>query len=271
MRQITPLELPDVERHPPLGGIPEFRTIEMHLFDVDSVYQRDLSQRSMKLISRIVGQWDWSRFKPPVVSRAGERFIVIDGQHTLIAAATLGFTELPCMVVAIETQADQASSFVGHNRDRIAVTPTQLHVANVAAGDEMALEVHKVCERAGVRILQHPPSFGRFKPGETMAVSAIRSLVSRRFPFGARQVLEVVVKGGITPVSITAIRAVEALLFEPEFKGTITAERITLVMLAKGESLAREVETFAVTHRLPQWRAMASVIFINRKIRGEAA
>ena len=38
---------------------------------------------------------------------------------------------------------------------------------------------------------------------------------------------------------------------------------------AKGEALFQEAEVFAATHRLRQWRALASVIFMNKRVRGE--
>jgi hypothetical protein len=35
-----------------------------------------------------VANWDWRRFKPPVVARTATGLEVIDGQHTAIAAAS---------------------------------------------------------------------------------------------------------------------------------------------------------------------------------------
>ncbi len=57
---------------------------------VDERYQRGLSERSIKLIRKIVSEWDWRAFKPPVVVDVGAGLEVIDGQHTAIGAATHG-------------------------------------------------------------------------------------------------------------------------------------------------------------------------------------
>ena len=64
----------------------------------------------------------------------------------------------------------------------------------LAAGEEEARDVAAVCERAGVRILRNPPAMGKFAVGETVAIAALRSLVKRRFPVGARPVLDVCVQ-----------------------------------------------------------------------------
>lgn len=80
---------------------------------------------------------------------------MIDGQHTAIAAASHpDIALIPVMVVEAVDQAERAGAFIGHNRDRLNITPMQMHYAAVAAGDEDALTVEQVCARAGVKILR---------------------------------------------------------------------------------------------------------------------
>ncbi|MDW9773041.1 hypothetical protein GOA89_14905 [Sinorhizobium meliloti] len=233
---------------------------------VDESYQRGLSDRSMRLIRKIVGEWDWTAFKPPVVVEVEGRLQVIDGQHTAIGAVTHGGIEqLPVLVVTAERQEMRAQAFVRHNRDRIQVTPTQLHTALVAAGDEDALTIAQVCARAGVTILKNAPPFARFKPGETMAISTVAALVNRRHAAGARRVLETCVKGGAAPVSAAMIRAVEHLLFAKEYAGEIDSERIALLISSRLSTLEQEAQRFATERKMPLWRALASVIYMNRR------
>ncbi|ARM12102.1 hypothetical protein Bra5_CH01865 [Rhizobium phaseoli Brasil 5] len=233
---------------------------------VDEGYQRGLSDRSIRLIRRIVAEWSWLAFKPPIVVEVDARLHVIDGQHTAIGAVTHGGIPLiPVLVVRAEAVAERASAFVRHNRDRIQVTATQLHAALVAAGDEDALTMAQVCDRAGVTLLKNPPPFAKFKPGDSMAVSTIASVISRQHARGAREILEICVKGRAAPVSAILIRAVEHLLFATEYKGQIEPDRISALLQAMPAQLETEAKRFAAERKVPLWRATASVIFMNRR------
>ncbi|MEJ6845115.1 DUF6551 family protein [Sinorhizobium fredii] len=266
MRAIEALQFPDVDRADITSAPPEIRMIDPRALWVDERYQRGLSDRSMRLIRKIVGEWDWTAFKPPVVVDVDGKLQVIDGQHTAIGAVTHGgIAELPVLVVSADRQELRAQAFVRHNRDRIQVTATQLHTAMVAAGDEDALTIAQVCERAGITILKNPPPLSRFKPGETMAISTIAALVNRRHAIGARKVLEICVKGGATPISAALIRAVEHLLFAKEYEGEIDPERIALLISSRLSTLGNEAQRFATERKMPLWRALASVIYMNRR------
>lgn len=268
MRPIKPLALPETRPAEILTSPPELRHVSPGALHVDESYQRGLSERSLRLIRKIVAEWDWRAFKPPVTVEGEHGLEVIDGQHTAIAAASHGgIVEIPVLVVVAEQVESRADAFVRHNRDRIQVTPVQLHNAMVAAGDEDALTVKQVCERAGVRILKHPPPMGRFKIGDTLAIVAVRALVNRRYAAGARQVLEICVKGGCAPVSAGMIRAVEHLLFSEEYRGEISAEKITLILSSMQSDIEAEAKRFAAERKMQQWRALASVIFLNRRKR----
>ncbi len=266
MRELTPLNFPDIVPAEISSTPPRLQTVAPSALSVDDAYQRGLSERSMRLIRKIVAEWDWRAFKPPVVVEVDGRLEVIDGQHTAIAAITHGgIAEIPVMIVDAAEREDRASAFVRHNRDRIHVTPTQLHNAMVAAGDDTALTIAQVCQRAGVTVLRHPPAFGKFKQGETLAVTSIRSLISRRHAMGARKVLEVCVKAGAAPVSANMMKAVEHLLYAEEYKGEIEPERISAVLQVYGDTIENEAQRFAAERKVTRWRAMASVIFMNRR------
>ncbi|WP_260855414.1 DUF6551 family protein [Mesorhizobium amorphae] len=265
-RAIAPLNFPDLAPAAITSRLPELRMVKPSTLLVDERYQRGLSERSVRLIRKIVSEWDWRAFKPPVVVDVGDGLEVIDGQHTAIGAATHGGIDLlPVLVVEADEQATRASAFVRHNRDRITVTATQLHNAMVAAGDDEAVTVDRVCQRAGITVLRNPPAMAKFKPGETLAVTTIRALVNRRHAKGAREVLEVCVKAGMAPVSSAAIKAVEHLLFAPEYKGDIEPERISLILSAHSTTIDQEAARFAAERKVPVWRALASVIYMNRR------
>jgi hypothetical protein len=244
------------------GKQPQFEWVDPSSLLIDGAYQRDLSRRSIVLIERIVANWDWSKFKPPVVARTEHGLEIIDGQHTAISAAThqdIGM--IPVMVVDAPSQEDRARAFVGHNRDRITLSQIQIHYANVAAGDEDAVTIQQTCDRAGVKLLRYPPGNGEFKPGESLAIGALRSLISRRFALGARKVLSVISQARCAPVRSDHMKAVEELMYSPEYAGTIAPETITSILISLGNRAESLAKAYALQHGMPQWRALTIIIF----------
>jgi hypothetical protein len=231
---------------------------------VDEAYQRNLSERSLRLIRRMVEGWDWRRFKPPVTSWTDDGLVVLDGQHTAIAAASHpAIAEIPIVVVETADQRAQASAFIGHNRDRLAVTQVQLHIASVAAGDEEAMIIARVCASAGVEIVPAAPKETR--PGQTMAVTAIRALVRQRGEEYAEAALSAAVEAGIAPLTAVHIKAVDHLLGSEEFDGQIDAERLVATIQATAAITDAEARVFAATHCTPMWKALAAVWFKHRR------
>ena len=268
-RAIKPVSLGETLPSHVVGSLPVFELVAPDELLVDEVYQRELSQRSQSLIHRIVSSFSWDRFKPPVVARNAEgRLEVIDGQHTAIAAASHpGIDRIPVMVVEAETVADRARAFVGHNRDRLGITATQLHYSALAAGDPEAVAVQQACDAAGVRILKMSPGHDAFKPRDTMAVAAISKLVSQRGPDRAAEVLQVLVDAEACPISADGVKAIDLLLHEPEYAESVLAANLTETMVSMAGGLLKEARVFAATHKLPIWRAQAVIIFRNTRKR----
>jgi hypothetical protein len=266
MRPVKALKMPDVVPAEVSAERPEFREVEPSSLMVDEGYQRNLSERGVSLIRRIVAEWDWKAFKPPVVVEVDGLLHVVDGQHTAIAAASHpAIDRIPVMVVAAGSKEARASAFVRHNRDRVAVTANQLHYAMVAAGDETALTIQQVCDRAGARVLKTPPSMGVFKPGDTMAVQALQRLVGRRYAAGARKVLDVLVASKMAPISADALKAVEEILFAAEYAGGVAPEALADTIRRMGDQARAEAAQFAAAHRTPIWKALVVVWFRNTR------
>lgn len=262
LRPIVAMTLPGAEPDAAAGASPEFRWAAPTELLVDEAYQRGLSRGSIELIRKIVNGWDWNRFKPPVVAETAEGLEVIDGQHTAIAAATHPAIEkIPVMVVLAESLADRAKSFVGHNRDRLTLSQVSIHYANVAAGDEDALTVQQVCERAGVKLLRFPPGNGEFKRGESLAIAAVRALVNRRGAMRARVVLQVLAEARCAPVRADGIKAVDVLMNDTEYKGQVEASDLTSALLRLGPDAEKEARVFAAAHNVQVWRGLAVVLF----------
>lgn len=261
-RKIEPMLLPDVTPGLAPMAVPTFQWIDPRELLVAGVYQRDLSRGSIELIRKIVGAWDWARFKPPVVAQTLDGLEVIDGQHTAIAAASHPeISEIPVMVVQAAELADRARAFVGHNRDRLVLSQVNIHYANVAAGDEDALTIQQVCERAGVNLLRYPPGNGEFKIGECLAIAAIRALVNRRGAMRARIVLQTLVEAHCAPVPAAGIKAVETLLHDNDYKGQVAPADISNALLLLGSRAEQEAKVFAAAHKVPVWRGLTVTIF----------
>lgn len=262
MRKIAPMNMPDITPGGADMAEPKFERANPADLLVDENYQRNLSERSVKLIRKIVAHWDWRTFMPPVVVRTKAGMHVIDGQHTAIAAATHpAIKDIPVMVVTADEVADRARAFLGRNRDRITVTPNQLHAAAVAAGDEDAVTIHQVCTRAGIRILKQPPGAGSFAPGDTLAVSTIAALISRRGALRARQILDVLGPAKLSPVPAAVIKATEELLTNKEYAGQIDPGDLTTAIRASLGEAESEAKIFAATHNIPLWKALTPILF----------
>lgn len=266
LRRIAEMKVPGIEPGPVGDDYPAVEDVDPKTLLVDEKYQRNLSERSVSLIRKIVAGWDWRAFKPPVVVRTGDGMHVLDGQHTAIAAASHpGVKTIPVMVVRADTQEERAGAFVKHNRDRIQATPTQLHFALVAAGDEQALTVQQVCDRAGARILKSPPGAGRFQPGDTMAVAGIGTLVNKRHAHGARRVVQICVDAKLAPIGAGTLKAVEELIFGDEYAGSLADGDLTTTLREMGAVADKEAAQFAALHDVPQWKALVAVLFKNTR------
>jgi hypothetical protein len=255
LRAIKPISVPvGTKLQKPTGKKPELLWFEPTRLMVDETYQRDLSRRSSSLLKKVVENFAWNRMKPPICVRAGEVFHVIDGQHTAIAAATLGVEKIPIFVVQADAVSERAKSFVGHNRDRIIITPIDMHRALVAGGDQDALDVDRVCKRAGVTVTMYNQA-SHPKVGETKSITTIRKVVGRSGVMRGRQVLEALVKAKRAPITESEILAAEYILTKelPQLK----VEKLASAIRIDGDRGLVEARGKSIRDGIPYWKAIA--------------
>ena len=116
------------EMHWTLSPPPRLDWIAVEATVVDHKYQRTLrSKASQKSIARIRDHFDWLRFGAVVLASNGDgTYVVVDGQHRIEAARQRpGLNKVPAVIVEAETLKEQASAFIGVNRDRVNATPAQ--------------------------------------------------------------------------------------------------------------------------------------------------
>lgn len=164
------------------GPKPELLWLPVHRLSIDMRYQRSLeSRRSQALVDRIAAEFRWARFGAVLVSPlAMEAYAVLDGQHRLAGARRNGITEVPCIVIAAPSLADQAELFVAANRDRVAVHSFALHHALVAAGDAQHLTIAEVCRAADVEIVRYPIPATKLQPNQTLAIGTLKKVIKLR-------------------------------------------------------------------------------------------
>lgn len=261
LRRIAAIPVPGVDPNEIAADRPGFEWVDPKTLFVEESYQRDLGEKSVRLIRRIVARWDWKAMKPPICARLPDgRMMVIDGQHTAIAAATHpGIEQIPVMIVAAAGVADRADAFVRHNSDRIAMTTMQLFHAQLATGDEVAVAVRRAAELAGVRILRNPQSGGIYKPGDTVGVVTLCNIAKSRGERFLVRVLKILVDAKRAPVGSTEMKAVALLLTEPEWKDAVDAEDLAVLIRSKS---TKDWLAHAETHvrkgmNIPTARALA--------------
>lgn len=273
-RRIEPLELPGFAPPAIDTAPPEHLVVDPLDLLVDEDYQRRIAERGRELILRIATGWDWRRFKPPIVARwrgpdeglsARSRFLIVDGQHTAIAAATIGIRAIPVMIIQAPGQADQASAFLGHNRDRLNLTPMQLHFAALAAGEGRAVAMHRVADAAGARILRTTPQKKGWRAGDMVAVGALGRLIDARGEDDAVRVLKVLAKASAAPITADWIKAVEALLWDIRF-GHSAKAIVDALELSGLAHLAQQAHVWAAAHEDKLHIALA---FVTSRVIGK--
>jgi hypothetical protein len=232
-----------------LGARPELRWVSPVSILVDESYQRDLGRRSYALIRAMMENFAWRKMKPPIVVEVDQGLHCVDGQHTAIAAASIGIPEIPVFIVEGASITERADSFIAHNRDRIVMQPLDIYRARIAAGDPDALDCANVCQRAGVRIRQIQPA-GKVLIGDTGAVGTIQRLVKRRGVQKSRMLLQAFVEGGRGPITPPEIDAAEALM--TVLRPATTTEQMAKAIRALGDRGVMASKVKAMTEQRPQ-------------------
>lgn len=260
-RRIQALDLGELTPGPVADWRPRFQTVSPYALLVDETYQRSLSKSSLKLIRRIIAGWDWAKFKPPIVAETAAGFEVIDGQHTAIAAASHpAIDAIPVMIVEAAAMADRAAAFLGHNRDRINVTPVQVHKAGLEAADPGALALQRIATAAGVKLLAFNRSGGTWQANECAAYDTLRLLLRRRGEAGLARILACLAGAAFAPLREFQLLAADQVLHGADYAG-VDRDRVSAAFAELGEDLRRQAQVFAAGHRLPLWSAAAVLVF----------
>ncbi|PWJ75269.1 hypothetical protein C7441_12151 [Pseudaminobacter salicylatoxidans] len=273
-QKIAGIDVTGIVAAKPTTGEPICEWVDPRSLYVDHEYQRKVGEKGLRQIRRIVQNFCWAKFKPPVCAYSDHEgrtvLMVLDGQHTAIAAVSNPYINMiPIMIVDAPDTQSQASAFVGQNTERVGVTPLQLHQASVVAGDPEAQTVELVCARANVKIVKSVPGGAKYQPRETIAISSLRGLIDRHSAPGARRILEVLADGGLSPITSQHIKAGELLMSDKEYASRFEPADLSIAIGELFLTAEDEAKTFAHMNRIPVWRALAAVWF--RKTRKKKA
>lgn len=259
LRKIAPMPFPDIEFREVEGRKPQMKWVAPTSLLVDAIYQRDLSDRSIRLIKKMIATFSWNRLKPPIVVEVSGGYHIVDGQHTAIVAATLEIPEIPIFIVEAETLDERARAFVGHNSDRLVVSPFDIYRALVASGDPSAVQVDKVCKAAGVRIRYISPS-SVLHVGGTAAIQFVRRLVEKRGAELATTVLSVLVAAKRSPLGVAELQAVDHILCVE--RPGVSTQALTRVVRGDGDAGIEAARKKARAERTSCW-----IVLKNRWVR----
>ncbi|MBD9592661.1 hypothetical protein IB270_07435 [Ensifer sp. ENS05] len=275
IRPITPVSVAGLAPQVPETGMPICEVVDPTTLYVDPAYQRNVSEKGLRQIRRIIEGFDWAKFKPPICAYAecdGKTILkVLDGQHTAIAAASSPYVSaIPIMIVEAADTVAQAKAFIGQNTERLGITNLQLHQAALAAADEDAQTLELVCSRANVKVLKSPNAYTGTGSRQTIAIKQLEALISRQGAKVAREILEVLANADRGPLTAPQIKAVELLMTDPEYADKFNPEDLTDAIVDLLFTAEEEAKVLAVTHKLSFWKALAITWFRKCKKRRQA-
>ena len=219
---------------------------------------RHLDRFHLKKLTASIEKDNQLNVHPIIVNRD---FYVIDGQHTAIAAATRGDIEaIPVKIVTADTQADRAMAFVRINRDRLAVTASQIYFAEVAAGLAEAVGVRRMCQKAGVTILKYPPHRGIMASGDTLSVQMIRKIWRVDGEAKGVQILSIITAARL-PVNEWLIRAVNILVADRNYMPRLPDEKISAFLMKTKDTLLHMSVRLSGEKGLHRGTACAEIIW----------
>ncbi len=228
---------------------------------VDRSYQRShLSRRSLRLIHKIVENWDWTKFKSPVVTRdEQDRYLVIDGQHTSVAAATHpDIIRIPVMFVALKDVGEQAKSFIGHNMDRITVMPIDLWYARKRSNDPDVLMADRIMRNHGMTVVKAiQGSAQQWESNQTMATAEALKILDKYGQAKFTQIVSFLSKCGFSQIRADHWKFAASFLAGAEQDRLFSPDMMLKVIQAIHENDAyNEARRIHTNHKIPTYKGL---------------
>lgn len=266
-RKVHPIKGLDIVPNRITENQPEAITIKPTDLWVDSRYQRDIAASSLSLISSIVSDFAWHKFKPPVVTKDSKgRHIVIDGQHTAIACSMHPeIDKIPAVLIESQTTEQQAESFIALNTNHIAVHPLDLFRASLAAGDERSIEMKRIMDEAGLNVPRgraYINTKAAPEPNMVYSISTLKGMLQKYGPAKFTVLVEKITACNFAPVRVEHLKAFADIMFNstsPRYSPDRLVE--TVQALDDGDTLIEATRT-ANHMTCPKWKGL-SIVYKN--------
>ena len=202
-------------------------------------YQRALSESHIK---KTVEEFDLYQINPVKVSRRDGVNYVFNGQHTIeIVAAASGSRDTPvwCMVYDDMVYRVEADVFARQQKNVKALTPYEIFMANIEAGNEEQLMIKSLVENYGLEISAQK------RPGGICAISSLE-LIYNKYGFATLdRTLNLCIgtwEGEENSLSANILKAVAIMVvaFGDELKDDVFKEKIGSVSVKEIVRLAKE-------------------------------
>jgi len=174
---MRPIEVRSTPDCPSPGVRPRLDWIPIDRILVDETYQRPLGEKNWRAIRRIARNFDWTRFEPIMLAcRPDGTYALVDGQHRVHAAAAIGESRVPALIVNA-TPAEQAEAFTWINGNVTAMTVFHVYKAGLAAALPWALEMRSVVAAADCELMTYPMGQRHRRPRQVFSVGLVRKYV----------------------------------------------------------------------------------------------
>ena len=259
------------------ASAPGMITVKPEELWVDREYQRNLGYRSVKLIRTMVNDWDWAKFKPPVLTRDEKgRYLIIDGQHTAIGAATHpDIDSIPAMFIPLQDISEQAASFIGHNTARIPVAALDLWHARITAKDPTATQANDVLNEFGISVVRTVQGSNHsWQTNQTVATGVITKILEKYGLPKFRQVVKFMADCSFSPIRADHWRFAEALLlsaeahhqqFTPSMMLEIIKSTNAIDAMSESTKIARAIEEPVYRGMLAYYKTQYNKVYRNMR------
>ena len=227
----------------------------------DQKYQRELSKKQVR---KTAENFDPYQITPVKVSRRDGKNYVINGQHTMETIAKVsGSRDTPvwCMIYDELDYMQEAGVFADQMRYVRALTPYDIFVAKIEAGDPDSLMIKAVAESYYLKI------GNEVKPGTVCAVKTLEDIYDRLGVDTLSRTLRVCVstwEGDPKSLSANMLKGLALLMgaYDDRIKDGIFVEKL-------GEVSIKELTRTAKDRKAgPAGFAEAMLLYYNKKSRG---
>lgn len=187
--------------------------------NIDTTYQA-LAPRNPRLIRDISRNFDLTVFgRLRVVRRANGALYVVDGRHRWEGATAAGRLFVPCDIYNVHNIKREIEIFLACNTRIRKVPQGMLFMAEVAAGDQQAVELSKLVQKAGLAIVDANTQKQEFAVPKIACIAALKSLYGHGSPSYAKRA---------TPVPETELNTALNLIAELAPPNALVTEHATL-------------------------------------------